>query len=65
MNICPKGFFCFDKYTLILLIGVIIFVVIYQNYYFEKKFIQENQKLQFKEQSIKKKLKKIVINLII
>lgn len=58
MNLCPKGFFCFDRYTLILLIGAVIFVVIYQNYIFEKKFIQENQKLQFKEQSIKKKIQK-------
>ena len=62
MEICPIGFFCFDKNTfLIILIGLIIIIIYYINknntqFYLEKLHL-ENKKDELKNELLKEKQK--------
>lgn len=56
-NICPVGFFCFDKNTFCLVIITLIIIVVFLIYQNKNKFMSEKKDFNFKLKLLKQKLK--------
>lgn len=58
MNVCPKGFFCFDKNMLLFIVVTVIGTVLYHHYRLDQKFHSENENLKKLNTEISTKLNK-------